>query len=240
MKFFILSILLFFFQTLYASASIGTVSLCKGSIKLKASHSIKKMKVKVGTIIKEGDLLSSSKNASAKLKLIDGSVIVLDEKSSIYFHSLSQAEQQTGKILYKITSRDAKNSLKIKTSFAIIGIKGTTFIVETSKKSSVSLKEGLLSIKSINKEFQLYREKLEAEFKEYKKEGLKHIQKQKDDFENYKNEETSYKEVKSVKKFELNAGKKIVFQNQNVKENSFSKDDEAQYIYFYKLLNSMK
>ena len=240
MKLFFLAITLLFSTTLYATLPIGIVSLCKGNIKLKHKNSIVKKKVQTGTKIQEGDLISSTLKSAAKIKLIDGSVVVLDQSSSIYFKSLSQAEQKSGTILYRITSRDAKNALKIKTPFAIIGIKGTTFIVNATDNASVSLKEGLLGINSLHQEFYLYRKKLEDEFAAFKAQGDKHIKKQKEEFERYKQQQSEYKKVEIVKSFDLKAGNKISFEGRDVKEKSFSKSEDSEFQHFYKLLNTMQ
>ena len=240
MKLILLSISLLFSTILSASIPIGVVSLYKGNVKIKSKNSIKKTQVQLGLTIKSGDLIISSKKSAAKIKLRDGSVVLLDQSSSIYFHSLTQAEQQSGKILYRITSRDAKNSLKVKTPFAIIGIKGTTFIVNTTKNASVSLKEGLLGITSPNQEFHLYRKKIEEEFSRYKEQGKKHIKQQKEEFERYKQKQQQYKKVKVVESFDLKAGNKISFKGKEVKESSFTKNESDEFKYFYNLLQMMK
>jgi len=240
MKLFVLTITLILSNTLYATLPVGIVSLCKGNVKIKHENSIIKQKVKMGTEIREGDLLSSMLKSAAKIKLRDGSVVVLDQSSSIYFQSLLQAEQKSGTILYRITSRDTKNTLKIKTPFAIIGIKGTTFIVNATDNASVSLKEGLLGINSLHQEFYLYRKKLEDEFAAFKAQGDKHIKKQKEEFERYKQQQSEYKKVEIVKSFDLKAGNKISFEGRDVKEKSFSKSEDSEFQHFYKLLNTMQ
>ncbi|NOR58348.1 MAG: iron dicitrate transport regulator FecR, partial [Sulfurimonas sp.] len=147
-----------------ASATLGSVELSKGNVKVKSEGSFKKSKVTKGLEIKKGDLITTSKNANAVIKLLDGSTLVLDSSSTLHFASANMAEQETGKVYYKITSRDAKNALKVKTPFAIIGIKGTTFIVDSGEKSSVKLKEGVVGIQSIKEEFELYRKTVQAEY----------------------------------------------------------------------------
>lgn len=241
MKFSFTILFLTLFTLLNAQTTLGTIDMFKGTLKIKSANSIKKHKIKKGMKIFTGDMLLSSKNASARINLVDGSTLILDESSTLIFHSLLQTEQQKGKVLYKITSRDARHSLKVKTPFAIIGIKGTTFIVNASKTSSISLKEGKIGIKSIHKEFKLYRKKLDAEFNAFKEEGKNHIQKEKEAFEKYKKSQTShYEKVKIVKEFDLKSGMKVSFSKNKVKEDSFSKDDTAEFKHFDNLLNLMQ
>jgi len=233
MKTLFLSLWIILFSSLSASASIGTVEQFKGNVKVKNEGSIRKSKVQCGLEIAAGDLITTSKKSTAKLTLTDGSTLVLDERSSILFISALEAKQSAGKIFYKITSRDAKNSLKVKTPFAIIGVKGTTFIVNATDKPSVSLKEGLIGIQSLKEEFNLYRQKVQEEFENY-------VSKQQSDFEKYKNEQNKYAVAEPTKEFDMKQGNRISFFGQRVNEDAWSADDDAEFEHFEKLLEFMK
>ena len=228
MKIFLISILITIFNLLNASAVIGLVQKVDGSVKVKSEGSFKKSKVKKGFEIKSGDLISTSRKSSAVLKLVDGSVLVLDTSSTIHFKTPTNAEQTEGKIYYKITSRDAKNSLKIKTPFAIIGIKGTTFVVNATGKASVKLQEGLIGVRSIKEDFKLYRKSVMAEYNKY-------ISSQQSEFEKYKNKQK--KGVAEItKEFDLHAGNTISFDVNEVNEKSFSNDDKKEFLRFKKMM----
>ncbi|MBU1658590.1 FecR domain-containing protein [bacterium] len=232
MKAFLVAVLISFFSLVYASGIVGTVEQLKGIVKVKSGDSIKKSNLRAGEEIKEGDLISTSKNASALIKLTDGSSVVLDESSSIHFLAANNAEQKDGKIYYKITSRDAQNSLKVKTPFAIIGIKGTTFIVNATENASVSLKEGLIGIQSIKEEFELYRKEVQKQFDNF-------ISEQESEFEKYK--DAQKKGVAQItKEFDLQAGNRVSFSGNQVDEQAWNKDDDAEFTRFEELINSMK
>lgn len=233
MKNLLLFIFLGLFSFVHASTIIGNVEQFKGNVKVKNEGSIKKSKVSQGLEIKAGDLISTAKKATAQLKLADGSILILDQSSSIYFASATDAEQTDGKVYYKITSRDAKNSLKVKTPFAIIGIKGTTFIVNATENASVSLKEGLIGIQSIKEEFNLYRQKVQEEFNNY-------VAKQQSDFEKYKNEQNKYAVAEPTKAFDMKEGNRISFHGQRVNEDKWSAADDAEFDHFEKLIEYMK
>ena len=233
MKIFFSTILIAIFSLLNASSVIGLVQKVDGSVKVKSEGSIKKTKIAIGFEIKSGDLISTSKKSSAVLKLVDGSMLVLDTSSSIHFKTPSDAEQTEGKVYYKITSRDAKNSLKIKTPFAIIGIKGTTFIVDAKENGSVSLKEGLIGITSIKEEFELYRKKVQEEFNNY-------ISDQQSAFEKYKNEQNKYAVAERTKEFDLESGNRISFDGNKVNEDSWKKSDELEFERFKKMMELAK
>jgi hypothetical protein len=222
---------MFFFNSAYANAVIGVVEQSTGIVKVKGEDSFKKRSVKVGYEIKEGDLLSTLKDAKAVLKLIDGSDVILSDSSSINFKSAIDAQQVSGKIFYKITSRDAKNSLKIQTPFAIIGIKGTTFVVNSNKGSeSVALKEGLIGISSIKEEFSLYRKEVLAAYNNY-------VSDQMSEFEKFKHPEKAPK-PEITKEFDLKEGNVVSFSKNTVKESAWNKDDDAEFDEFEKLIDS--
>lgn len=234
MKRFLLSIfmVLLCLTNLEASSSIGSVKSIDGNVKVKNEGSFKKSKVKVGLEIKKGDLITTGKKASAVINLSDGSTLVLDKSSTLFFASVKLTEQQKGKVYYRITSRDSKNAIKVKTPFAIIGIKGTTFVVNVGEKSSVKLKEGLVGIQSMKEEFELYRKAIRAEYNNY-------VSKQQSEYEKFLSEQNKGK-AELTKEFDLQAGNTISFDGQKVDEKSFSKDDDAEFEYFEKLIGSVK
>jgi hypothetical protein len=218
MKTFVITILFSFATLLYAN-TIGIVQKVEGIVKVKQKDSIKKTKVKVGYEIKSGDIISTFRKSGAVLKLNDKSVIVLKDKATISFLDKNEVSQNEGKIYYKITSRDVKNKLKIKTNFAIIGIKGTTFIINADDKESyVALKEGLIGVESIKEEFRLYKKKVMDEFEAYKKEQQK-------GFEEYKSAGEEYV-LEVTKSFDLQEGNVVSFDEDKVVEDKLQNDDD--------------
>lgn len=213
--------------------NIGVIENIKGSVKVTKEGSIKKVNAEKGMEIQKGDLITTLSTATALLKLVDGSSIVLDNSSSIHFASTNDVEQQTGSIFYKITSRSAKNSLSVKTPFAIIGIKGTTFIVNSKDEDkSVALKEGKIGIASMKEEFELYRKQVLEEFKNYKDE-------QQSAYEKYK-KEMAGQQAEMVKEFDLDAGNRVTFDDKKVVESEFNEDINASFQRFSDIANAMK
>ena len=228
MKFFLLCVVCFAY--LHAGVSLGRVSFVDGVVKIKREGSIKKERVALGAEVKSGDLLVTSQKSAAKIELRDASVLVLAQKSSVHFQSLKNLEQKGGKVLYKITSRNAKNSLKVKTPFAIIGIKGTTFIVNTQEENSyVTLKEGLIGIASLKEEFALYRQKVQQEFDAYRS-------KQQSEFEKFKNAQNEYEKVEYTKAFDLSEGHRVSFNDSSVKEDAMDDRSESEFAFFEKIV----
>ncbi len=231
MRIFFLIFLTAFFTLSHAGDVIGSVEQLNGVVKVKSVDSFKKTKVKVGFEIKAGEMLITSKKSSAVIKLVDGSTIVLDASASISFASASSLEQKGGKVYYKITSRDSLHALAVSTPFAIIGIKGTTFIVNsTDGEASVILKEGLIGVASIKEEFNLYRKSVEAEYNKFKEEQMS-------EFEKFKNQQNKYADPIKTKEFDLKEGNRISFNENRVNEDAWSKDDEAEFAHFQELMN---
>ncbi|MCW8838105.1 MAG: FecR family protein [Thiovulaceae bacterium] len=230
MKKMILTLIFILTTSLNASAIVGSVSKVVGSVKVKNEGSFKKSKVKEKQKVREGDLITTSKKGRVVIKLVDGSDVVLDKSSSIHFSKNNSLEQKGGKIFYKISSRDAKNSLKIKTPFAIIGIKGTTFTINADNdNASVALKEGRIGVTSIEEEFALYRKEVLAKYNEYVTEQMK-------GFEKFKGVDKPEPEI--TKEFDLEAGNVISFSKNVVEESAWDDKDDAEFDIYEKMLDS--
>ncbi len=216
-----LFVLFLILSTCAGAMTLGIVQKVSGIVKVKASGSIKKSKVYQGYEIQQGDIISTYRNSSAVLQLQDGSNIVLGERSTISFLDESALSQQSGKIYYKIISREAKNRLKIKTQFAIIGIKGTTFIIRSDQNSSyVALKEGVIGVESIKEEFRLYKQKVMDEYQKF-------LAQQQMEFEKFKNAQIA-EYVGTAKEFDLEAGNVVSFEGDKAVESELDSNEEFE------------
>lgn len=219
MKSIFITLILAFWTVLSASVVVGSVESVSGSVKVKSEGSIKKSKIKVGVKIKEGDLVTTSRKGKTVIKLVDGSSIVLDVSSSVHFASNNEINQKGGKVFYNITSRNAKNSLKVKTPFAIIGIKGTTFVINSNEgKQSLALKEGKVGVASATPQtFSLYRKEMLAKYNAYKDAQMA-------GFNKFRGIEEPKPEI--TKEFDLEAGNVISFEGNTVKERALDNNSE--------------
>ena len=232
MKQFFISVLTAIFTALSASSVVGVVVKMEGAVKVKEEGSIKSSNAVVGTEIKKGDLLTSVKSSNAVFKLVDSSTLVLDASSAILFLEDSNIEQKAGKVYYKITSRDAGNSIKVKTPFAIIGIKGTTFVVDATENASVALKDGLIGITSIKEEFELYRKGVQKQFDDF-------VNQKEADFKKFKDEQTKGA-AEITKEFDLQAGNSISFSKNVVNEKAMSAENSEEFDRFERIINCVK
>jgi hypothetical protein len=223
--------LIFLLTTSLSAFVVGSVSKVVGSAKVKSKDSFRKTNLQVHQELKEGDLVTTSKKSMVVVKLIDGSDIVLDKSSSLHFAKNDALEQNDGKVFYKINSRDANNSLKVKTPFAIIGVKGTTFTIDAQKDNeSVALKEGLIGVASIKEEFALYRKEILAKYNAY-------VDEQMSEFEKFKNG-SKEPEPEMTKEFDLEAGNVISFSDNTVKESEYSDEDDTEFDNYEKMIDS--
>jgi len=209
---------------------LGKVAAIKGVVKLKKEKGIKKVRVDRGYTIQSGDMLITSKDSFAKLKMKDNSLIVLDKNAIIRFLSFSEIKQESGKIYYKITHKEAKNALQVRTTFAIIGIKGTVFIIKAEENKEVLLQKGVVEISSIKNEFELYKKRVNEEFNKFKETQNK-------GFERYK--ENLYEKVRMTRSFDLYDRNKVEFDGNRVREESFSKSDKDEFKYFETLIDAI-
>ncbi len=211
---------------------VGIVKKVKGVVKCLESGTIKKVKVKCGDQFQQGDMLMTYGSASALLELYDGSQIVLDEGAMIRFAGLESVEQKEGAVYYDIIRRNSQSGLKITTPFAIIGIKGTTFIVNADEHPNITLKEGVIGIESLKEEFELHRKKVLQAYERFKTE-------QEMAFDAYKKAQDGHI-IEYVKAFELRAGSTVYFDEQRADELPMSDANEKQFEHFEQLINSFK
>ena len=226
MKKIFLAFIVLLSTTLFAK-TIAIVQKVDGIVKVKHKKSIRKMKVKKGYKVQQGDIISTYRKSHLVLQLLDRSKIALDERSTIAFSDANHIAQKEGKVYYKITHRQKKNHLKIKTQFAIIGIKGTTFIVDTQKNEGyVALKEGKIGIASIKEEFNLYKKKVMDDFMRFK-------QQQEAQFQEYKKQYSDYT-LTVTKAFDLEAGHKVRFKPDAVVEEKI--DSKRDFSFFERMI----
>ncbi len=170
--------------------------------------------------VNSNETVVTDKDSKAVLRLDDGVVSVLDEKSSLRVERTGWLSQLGGKVYYvfrKILGQEKPR--KITTNFATIGIRGTTFIIDVGDKNQfVALQEGQLNIKSPAEDFEIHKlrlveneysdfketeKALNSEYKEYKKKIDKEFIEYKKEFDLHRNKVVSFTGMR-VDETELN------------------------------------
>ncbi len=211
--------------------AVATLERFDGLVKVMPKGSLRRSKVEAQHKLYSGDMVLSYRNAHALIILRDGSKVVLDARASIRF-STNEVDQRSGAVYYEIHHRNAKHALKVKTEFAIIGIKGTTFIVNADdEKESVALQEGEIEVESPEAAFRLYRDRVNADFIAYQN-------RQNQGFEAYKNRQNK-KMASSVKAFEMQAGKVVHFSGNKAEESDFDINVTAEFERFKRIKASL-
>ncbi len=222
----ILLILLTLSLSLWANP-FATINKVEGVAKVQHPGSIKKSKIKPGETITAGDTLLTYRSAKVVLTMSDKTKIVVNEYAKLELLSANEFAQSGGKVFFKVTKRKSGKGLKVKTPFAIIGVKGTQFVVTDSEKDkSLALNEGLVGVDSPSgKAFALLdKEKLDAAMAGGPKSEMS-------EFEQYK-KELMAEFTEYVKSFDLKPGKKLSFKGQNVTQSSMDDSDGAMFKQF--------
>lgn len=156
----------------------------------------------------------------AVVQFDDGALSVMDEKSSLRVEQSGWLSQLGGKIYYvfRKTLGTKEESKQVKTGFATIGIRGTTFIVvDTAEGKSVALQTGLLNIESPGEDYAVVTQQQPEDFASFKQKMQDQQQAMKKEFEDYK-EKTAKEFIEYKKSFDLQANRVVSFDGNRVNE----------------------
>jgi hypothetical protein len=197
------------------------ISKIEGDVFLLPKGSFMKKFAEEKMAVAKGDVLITGENSAAVIIISDGSSIVIEQNSKFKVNDESVYEQEEGKVYYNIEKREQRG-IEVKTPFAVIGVKGTEFIVNSVKDNqSVALKKGLLNIESLKEQFELHRKEEKSAFEAF-------IEKTKSAFTDYK-EKQKKDFVEFVNEFELEPDKMVSFSDNVVKENEINTDLEKEF-----------
>ncbi|WP_457641174.1 FecR domain-containing protein [Persephonella sp.] len=202
---------------------VGNIVKYKGSVKVYRENIIKPIQVlqeNFPLVVK--DIVKTKSRSTAYIKFIDGSKVVLTEKSSISIEDYQVVSADKGRVFFKIRKRGDLRGLKVKARSVVIGVKGTKFMVDlTDDSMNIFLKEGLITVRSLIGEFIRYKEKEISEFESFKEKEL-------GEYEKYKKEmEEEYKEF--VKEFQMEAGTAVSIKNGEVRNIKIPPEIEREF-----------
>ncbi|MCB9061655.1 MAG: FecR domain-containing protein [Halobacteriovoraceae bacterium] len=143
----LLSFLIVFSNSIFASDA--SVVLLKGEAFYEKSG--KKEKLKQGSLVPEGAIVSTSKASVARLKLVDSSIITVGPNSNVEIKKMDKKGPGVlnllqGKIRANVEkeSTGEKTKLYITTKTAAMGVRGTEFQATFNPKNSIT---GLLTFR---------------------------------------------------------------------------------------------
>lgn len=128
-----------------------------------------------GYEITENSEIQTRENQKIAVKTNSGDVLIANPNSTIKLVNPGFFQQLFGKIYYFINRRSSDNQVRVQTTTATIGIRGTKFVVDSAgdeqKQDTVSLAEGKLNFESNDDEyFKLYQQREIDEFEKFKQE----------------------------------------------------------------------
>lgn len=223
MKLLLLIILLFSFTL--GNEVVGIITKIQGKVKILKDGEIRKIAAIEKQELYKNDLIITYKKAMANIELNDGSKITLAPKSKLSLKNNNNLKQHNGKIYYNIQKRGSIG-LKVATNFSIIGVKGTQFIItDEDGNKSLSLKEGLVGVSSLDKEFELHKKSIYDEMEAFKKE-----------FNQYKDEEKK-EFLQYTKSFDLQENQTILFNKNRVNQSVMDEKSKNEFLNFENFQN---
>jgi len=163
-KFFaVMTSILLLNSALYASLTAKIVDV-KGGVQFKSPAAETWVNAKPGDLVKEADSIRTAKESSARIKLEDGTLLMVESNTLLTLEALKQQEVEVKKMFgksEKVTGTSAKINLasgnifskvnklsrgsefEVKTAPSVCGVRGTSFNVEQIKdESNLSVLEG--------------------------------------------------------------------------------------------------
>lgn len=141
-----------------AAVKAGTVTMTKGGVDVVKANTVMGKMARQGTDLLMDDILRTKRASYAEVNAIDGTKIKVFEKSRLVFNGVARtkdgynAELQSGKVLFKVEKMyNVAGDFRIKTSNAVIGVKGTSFgLLRGPMGTVVELYRGSLAIAAVN------------------------------------------------------------------------------------------
>ncbi|MGM0418895.1 MAG: FecR domain-containing protein [Thermodesulfobacteriota bacterium] len=206
----------------------NTITEIKGDVFIIKKDGFRKNFAEENQGVIPGDLIITGKESTAVIKSGESSFIIIEQNSKFKINEAGVYNQEEGKTFYSIEKKEQKG-IQVKTPFAVIGVKGTEFIVNADKDSqSVALDRGLINIKSLKDKFELHRKEDLSAFESF-------MEKTKSAFTDYK--EKNRKEfVEYVDEFDLKPDKMVSFSDSRAKEEDISEEMSKEFDKFRAML----
>jgi hypothetical protein len=189
-------------------------------------------------VIREMDTIITHKGGKAVVQFTDGALSVLDEKSSLRIEKISWMSHLGGKIYFTFR-KVFGGSRKVKSKFATIGIRGTTFIVYGDEEGEgVALQEGELEVESPGEAYEIHKQKVVDEFEAFKQQARGRQAALQDEYADYR-KQTMKEFVEYKKSFTLASNRVIRFDDNRVDETEMGEETKAEFDDFEAIAGEM-
>lgn len=189
-------------------------------------------------MIREMDTIVTKEDGKAVVQFSDGALSVLSEKSSLRVEKTNWLSHIGGKIYFTFRKVFGERR-QVKTKFATIGIRGTTFIVyDDENGEGVALQEGQLDVESPGEAFEIHRQKELSEYEAFLLEVQQRKQTLQDEYDAYK-KDLNKEFIEYKKNFTLEANRVIRFDGNRVDETEMGEDVKAEFDDFEAIAGEM-
>jgi len=230
-KFTYIFIILTFALTAFASDQAGVISAFEGKVLLFDGVSPRSTDVtEPNTAVFINNKIATKRDSTAMIELVSGDRIALTEGAIMSILGNEEFKPWDGKVLFHIRKRGQASGVKVALKSAVIGVKGTKFLVSADKASGnydVFLKEGKIECLPAEGQFKMYKDVVMDEYEAY-------VKKMTGEFEDYlaKLEEDF---VEYVDKFEMKPGDAFSVSGNEVRKVEYTKEIEDA----FKILDDM-
>jgi hypothetical protein len=208
--------------------SRGRILKVEGDVQVINEHGEVRKSGKSWLLVKELDTIETGKGGKAVVQFTDGALSVLDEKSRLRIEKTNWLSHLGGKIYFTFRKVFGEPR-KVKSKFATIGVRGTTFIVQDDEKGKgVALQEGQLEVESPGEAFEIHKQKAMSEFEAFKQQAKDKKAALKDEYSKYK-KKTMKEFVEYKKSFTLESNHVIRFDGNRVDESEMGEDTKAEF-----------
>lgn len=167
-------------------ANLAQVKKIQGRVLYHKAGALRGEKAAEGLKLFNNDMVRTKRDAEAIVHLIDGSTLFITASSTLRLLDNNQLAVDSGKVLFDIKKRDASQGLKIATKTAVIGVKGTRFLVSASGEDvQVFLQEGKVNVEAVDAPFKEYKAQQAQEFDAFKQEFKDYVKNIKEEFASY-------------------------------------------------------
>jgi hypothetical protein len=184
-----------------------------------------------GSVFPTNYVLETGANGRAVVRIGTSGYVVLNRNSKIEISkgndNSALFRHVTGMIYYALNKiKGGQQPLRVQTNTATLGIRGTRFlVVDTPGRGEVGMRKGLVSVTSLEGEFEIHKKAEQSEFEAYLQNANRAIAKEKSEFEAYKaNLEKEFVEYKS--EFKLGANRMASFDGKRVEDKPLSEESK--------------
>lgn len=210
-------------------AANDAIEIVKAEGSVASSDSFGKQEKSVATksILPPKYVLTTGPNGRAVVRLGNAGIIVLEKNSKIEIDNVKDnagfLRQITGMIYYALNAiKGDHQKFEVRTKTATLGVRGTRFLIaDMADRNEIGMRKGLVSVTSLEGEFEIHRMVEQNEFEAYKQEGRDAIAQEKRAFDEYK-AKTQREFVEYKREFSLGADRMASFDNRRVVDRPLS------------------